>query len=140
MKRGFSDLLFIATFSFLLLVAGVATSFGLLGQNRPFPEKVACLVRPTDRVCVKDKQDELWVIQPAKIDGEKTSISFYPPSDGRINLKVSNTNENIPSFDSGVISEGRSSHAFRNLPKGSYKAVLMRGDREVSGVIAFIIS
>lgn len=137
-RGGFSHLLFIITISFLLLTAGVATAFGLLGRDRPVPQSVVCIAQPQNTQCQRSRSVSIWTLAPAEIKGSDVVFFFSPPSDGNIKLQVMDKPDNGQTvFDSGLVVAGASSVIWKNATKGNYSAVLENSAGPVSNRVSF---
>ncbi|HCS79352.1 TPA: hypothetical protein DIV55_06490 [Patescibacteria group bacterium] len=138
--KGFSHLLFLITISFLILSAGVATAFGLLGSNRPVPQRIICLADPQKQSCREEKTVNSWTLAVATIKLSDVTFKFAPSSDGRVSLEVVNLADGRIVFESGLIASGESSVAWNKAFMGNYTAVLNRGAEQVSNKVSLTIS
>lgn len=137
-RGGFSHLLFIITISFLLLTAGVATAFGLLGRDRPIPQSVVCIAQPQSPQCQRSRPVNIWTLAPAEIKESDVVFFFSPPSDGNIKLQVTNGPKNGQTvFASGLVVAGATSVIWKNALEGSHSAVLENTAGPVSNIVPF---
>ena len=137
-SKGFSHLLFLITISFLILTAGVATVFGLLGTNRPVPQRVICIAEPENPQCQRSRTVNIWTLAPAEVKETDVIFFFSPSSNGNIKLQIINSPDNGKTvFESGLVVAGASSVIWKNVAKGSYNAVLVDGVNPVSNTVSF---